>query len=70
MNDLVPLCRCNHCDGIYIDNNPQIGAKLYPNIGYLELEMFYEEIGQTETGYWGCPVCRTDSYLSDEITVR
>lgn len=69
-NELVPLCQCNRCGGVYIDNNPQIGAKLHPNMGYPELEKLHEETGQLETGFWGCPVCRTDSYLSDEIVVR
>lgn len=64
----APLCRCNHCNGIFIDKNPQTGAKqhdlsAYP--GIQELQLFFVELNGPHPDYWGCPVCCTDGFLVD-----
>jgi len=58
------LCKCNNCDSILLDQNPQIGAKehdlgQYPNIKHMQYET--DENG----GFWTCPICETDAYLTD-----
>jgi uncharacterized C2H2 Zn-finger protein len=55
------LCKCNNCDTILIDENPQVGAvkQLVP-AGAESMEQNTD--GET---YWCCPKCRTDAYLID-----
>ena len=53
------LCKCNMCDSILIDQNPQVGAKEYKLKG-TEIEMQY--ISDDE---WVCPICEVDDYLID-----
>jgi len=57
------LCKCNNCDSILLDQNPQVGAidhdlSKYPNIKHM---MFINEDG----GFCACPICKTDDYLMD-----
>ena len=54
------ICKCNNCDNILIDKNPQVDAKEY-DLNGTELDMFYDS---SETA-WVCPVCNTDDYLTD-----
>lgn len=58
----VELCKCNKCDTVLIDNNPQIGAKKYtlPSNAQ-EMEFIQDEGGYAHV----CPICKTDAYLSD-----
>lgn len=56
------LCKCNNCDNILVDENPQIKAKEHELSGE-ELQMIYVQDG--DTWYWVCPICLTDSYLID-----
>ncbi len=68
------LCKCNNCDSILIDQNPQIGAKehlVYQGENYSVdsenkevSEMQYLEDPNGEY-FWGCPFCETDNYLTD-----
>ena len=65
------LCKCNNCESVLIDQNPQIGAKEYKLNGN-ELEMQYfgesgvkDKNGKNNENYWGCPICLTDDYLID-----
>lgn len=65
----VNLCKCNNCDTILLDQNPQIDAERYEvngnfseTFGTVE-EMQYDDSG--ENGYWICPICETDEYLRD-----
>jgi hypothetical protein len=63
------LCKCNNCDSILIDENPQIDAIEYdlsklPKIKPLIMD--YLEI-EGEGIYPVCPKCKTDDYLSDHI---
>jgi hypothetical protein len=63
----MKLCTCNHCGNIWEDTNPQTDAKEYPEYPVFKpLEKLFTNI-YTKEYYWGCPVCCTDSYLSDEV---
>jgi len=66
------LCKCNNCDSILIDQNPQINAKEYYLKG-TELEMQYipsiiEKGNVVDGAFWACPICMTDGYLDDDIS--
>lgn len=64
----MKLCTCNQCGGIFEDMNPQSGAKEYKdNPDFEPLIKLYENTSDLSTGYWGCPKCCTDSYLSDTV---
>jgi len=55
------LCKCNMCDSVLIDMNPQINAKEHPLTGS-ELEMVLTDDDDPK---WVCPLCMTDDYLVD-----
>jgi len=56
------LCKCNNCETVMIDENPQTNAEKHPLTGKeVEMEYFYEKGDRC----WGCPVCKTDAYLKD-----
>ena len=58
----VNLCKCNNCDTVLIDENPQTGAKKYKSP--LDAEnMDYLKDG--EEYFWACPKCETDDDLID-----
>jgi hypothetical protein len=57
----IYLCKCNNCDNIYQDTNPQIGAKKYKDEGYRSLESLEDREGYCNA----CPDCKTDAYLVD-----
>jgi hypothetical protein len=59
--EMVYLCKCNMCDNILIDTNPQTDAKMYPYRNVPSTESMTDEEG----GLIGCPVCKTDAYLTD-----
>jgi len=62
----APLCRCNNCYNIYIDNNPQTNAPTFEVKQYPELKHMDDgEPFQSPDFYWGCPICETDAYLTD-----
>lgn len=64
----MKLCTCNQCGIVYEDMNPQVDAKDYPDgLGYEPLIKLYPDITDLSTGYWGCPKCCTDSFLSDTV---
>ncbi len=54
------LCKCNNCENILIDENPQIKASEFPLKGN-ELNMIWCE----SENAWVCPKCLTDGYLTD-----
>ena len=61
----MKLCTCNNCGNIYEDMNPSDESIEYPLIeGIKELPTIKLEDG--DTGY-GCPECKTDGYLQDNI---
>jgi hypothetical protein len=63
------LCKCNNCENVLIDQNPQINAfehKLKGN--ELEMQFFgggVKDKNGAEENYWGCPICLTDDFLID-----
>ncbi len=76
MSTTANLCKCNNCDSILIDQNPQVNAKEYYLKG-TELEMQYnpglrmedeEDEDNLNERFWVCPICMTDGYLDDDIT--
>jgi hypothetical protein len=63
------LCKCNNCDSILIDQNPQVNANEFPLKGNeLEMQFFgggIKDKYNNEDNYWGCPICLTDEFLTD-----
>lgn len=54
------LCKCNNCDSILLDQNPQIGAEEKETADYSTIKnMMWKE------NHWTCCVCQTDDYLTD-----
>jgi len=58
----VHLCRCNKCNNVLIDHNPQINAMVHKLKGD-ELEM--EQFDDNGDYFFGCPICETDEFLID-----
>ena len=56
------LCKCNNCDTIMRDENPQNGAKKHLLSG---IEESMEQLEDEDGVFWGCPKCLTDDYLKD-----
>lgn len=56
------LCKCNNCDTIMRDENPQEGARKYSLSG---AEVSMERLEDKDGAFWGCPKCLTDDYLKD-----
>jgi hypothetical protein len=59
----IELCKCNNCERILIDENPQTNAKKYDIKGIKVHSMEY--INDYENSFWACPHCQTDAYLTD-----
>ena len=57
------LCKCNMCDSILIDENPQVNAKKHA----VDIENV-APMSKNNEGQWVCPVCGTDGYLTDYIS--
>lgn len=70
MIENVNLCKCNNCNTILLDQNPQIGAKLHSvNLNKVEVMQYIkDEDSQDQSYFWGCPICMNDDYLTDELT--
>lgn len=59
------LCKCNNCERLLIDENPQVNAKKV-EVGNKRVHtMVY--INDYDNSFWGCPYCLTDAYLTDNI---
>jgi len=61
------LCKCNNCNSILIDQNPQINAKEHILTGS-ELEMQWTGglvEHKNDDPHWVCPICMADDYLVD-----
>lgn len=54
------LCKCLNCDGVFVDTNPQIGARIW-NLDELKLNL------PDELEDHKCPKCEVDDYLSDDV---
>lgn len=53
------LCKCNNCDTILIDENPDVNAPEFILKGREEAMI------KDANGFWACPKCETDSNLID-----
>lgn len=62
------LCKCNNCGTVMIDQNPQTGAPIFKADTMKIADMQYMLDDDTKDGFWGCGICETDSYLTDEIS--
>jgi hypothetical protein len=73
MKENVNLCQCNNCESILIDQNPQVGARVFnvdlSNPKIIEMQLLKEpDNGGIEGDYfWGCPICETDGYFNDDL---
>lgn len=59
--DTAHLCKCNKCNSILIDENPQVKAKERETTGEEKKMVWIDDEG----GFWACPICLTDGYLVD-----
>ena len=62
----MKICKCNKCGGIFEDMNPQTNAPEYQEMDVPSLVICNED-DAIEGQFWGCPVCKTDAYLSDDL---
>jgi len=62
------LCKCNNCQRLLIDENPQIGAEKV-EVGSLK-GYSMEWIKEEHQSYWTCSHCKTDAYLTDISGVK
>ena len=62
------ICKCNNCERLLIDENPQTGAEKVEveNNRVHSMEWIEEE----HDSYWACPHCLTDAYLTDYKSSR
>lgn len=58
------LCKCNNCDSILLDQNPQVRAKQY-DLGKYSNIKHMEYLKDKGGNFWGCPICKTDDFLTD-----
>ena len=65
----VNVCKCNNCDTLLIDENPQIDGQKYDltnDLHKMVLREDIDEVDRTESHYyWACPNCLTDGFLTD-----
>lgn len=63
------LCKCNKCDTIMVDENPQVGQTLHViTDGLTDDGKMVEELeycDDMDSFFWGCPCCLTDDFLTD-----
>lgn len=60
------LCRCNNCDSILLDENPQVNAPLLDvPFGASSMVLLTDE----DEFFWSCPNCGTDEFLADITTL-
>lgn len=57
------ICKCNNCERLLIDENPQVNAEKV-EVGDMRVHsMVY--INDYDNSFWACPHCLTDAYLTD-----
>ena len=61
----VHLCTCNNCEKIITDENPQIGAKVF-KVNFSLITAMTKQSDDSGV-FWGCPYCKTDFFLTDEV---
>ncbi len=60
-----PICRCNSCNQLYIDTNPQSDAPRYELPDDHDLQTLTLQVETDGDLFQGCPECKTDAYLMD-----
>ncbi len=65
----VNLCKCNRCDLVMLDANPQINAPKYKVNVFNFADMKYLKDNGGDY-FFGCPNCESDEYLTDEISEK
>lgn len=55
------FCKCENCETVMFDENPQVDAKEYADVDFPNAVC----MSRDEYGYPCCPVCMTDEYLVD-----
>ena len=62
---VTEICKCNNCERLLIDENPQIGTEKVEieNIRVHTMVWIEEE----NDSFWACPHCLTDDYLTDKF---
>jgi uncharacterized C2H2 Zn-finger protein len=58
------LCKCNNCDIVLFDENPQVGAKKHDTSKRVDVKNMKYVQAEGES-FWACPNCETDEYLTD-----
>lgn len=65
MVDKQYLCKCNMCDAIMFDENPNVNS-IPIAVTTIEKPINHMIQLRDDSGfYWACPNCLTDSYLMD-----
>lgn len=61
------LCKCNNCDAMLYDENPQVDAvkQEIPAGAQLMIPQHMIQIDSGDGIFWACPNCKTDEYLAD-----
>jgi len=60
----MKLCKCNNCEGIFEDLNPQVNAKEFPDIKNVKP---LKRMKDKDSIFFVCPTCKTDDFLSDDV---
>jgi hypothetical protein len=55
------ICKCNNCGSFLLDENPQVHAPQF----HISPSFAVQPMEKDDEGNWVCPICMTDSYLSD-----
>ena len=58
------LCKCNNCETIMYDENPN--TEETQSTDKEVVHMLYNS-SDRDNIFWACPVCQTDDYLNDFI---
>lgn len=59
------ICKCNNCDSLMYDENPQTGAEKVDELQFQCEILPMELLNDDGESYWGCGNCQTDGYLTD-----
>lgn len=66
MKERKALTQCNNCKTVFIDENPQIDARLYkPNGKESEMIRISVTLDGKHYDFWACSNCNTDDYFED-----
>ena len=57
----VYLCKCNNCETVMVDENPQVNARKHNTYNVDVKAMLFD----SNNLCWVCPVCNTDDFLID-----